>query len=84
MEFSAGADEQLNRLTQALGVKKSEVVRNALSLYDYIVKILQSQPDLALGILNEAMANRIEKVILVPGVYRTPAKDRAKDLVGVP
>ena len=69
IEFSNAAETQLNRLTDRLSIKsKAEVVRNALTLYDYIVKELQARPNLALGIVNEDSGNRVEKVIIVPGI----------------
>lgn len=69
IEFNDGADNQLEYLTRTLGVKsKAEVVRNALSLYSYLVELLQV-PNRALGIIAEDQGNSIEKVILVPGLY---------------
>ncbi len=68
IEFNDAADTQLGYLAKTLGVKsKAEVVRNALSLYAYLVKLLE-EPDRALGIIAEDDNNRIEKVIVVPGL----------------
>jgi len=70
IEFNDGADAELGYLAKTLGVKsKAEVVRNALSLYAYLVQLLD-KPERALGIIAEDQGNRIEKVIVVPGLQR--------------
>ena len=84
IEFNDAADNQLEYLRATLGVKsKAEVVRNALSLYAYLVDLLQ-KPDRALGIIAEDEDNRIEKVIVVPGIYsaRTSKTQQAAAPVG--
>ena len=84
IEFNDAADNQLEYLRATLGVKsKAEVVRNALSLYAYLVDLLQ-KPDRALGIIAEDEDNRIEKVIVVPGIYsvRTAKTQQAAAPVG--
>lgn len=73
IEFNEAADAQLQALVRHLGASsKAEVVRNALSLYAYLVD--QMEPDKALGILNEAEGNKVEKVVVVPGLSHTPAR----------
>jgi hypothetical protein len=70
IEFNEAADEQLQYLTRELGVKsKAEIVRNALSLYSYLVGEL-TNPDrhLALGIIAKDRDNQVEQVIVVPGI----------------
>ncbi len=68
IEFNNAADMQLQELTQTLGASsKAEIVRNALSLYAYLVDLLKT-PNRALGIIAEDDGNRVEKVILVPGM----------------
>ncbi len=54
------------------------MVRTALSLYDYVVKELQEKPDISLGFINEGQDNRVDKVILVPGIYRSSAATTAR------
>jgi len=74
--FNDAADAQLEGLVTDLGASsKAEVVRNALSLYAYIVQLLQ-QPGKALGVVNEAKGNEVEKVIVVPGMSHMPARQR--------
>jgi hypothetical protein len=84
IEFNQGADAELGYLANTLGVKsKAEVVRNALSLYAYLVQLLD-KPDRALGIIAEDQGNRIEKVIVVPGLQRriaAPAEQSAREQV---
>jgi hypothetical protein len=68
IEFSAAADTQLGQLTKTLGASsKAEVVRNALSLYAYLVSDLAT-PHRALGIIATDEDNKIAKVVVVPGV----------------
>ncbi len=72
IEFNTAADRQLDYLAETLDIKsKAEVVRNALSLYAYLVDLLQKKPSRALGIVDEDQDNRIEKIILVPGIYHS-------------
>jgi hypothetical protein len=67
IEFNDAADAQLADLTRTLGASsKAEVVRNALSLYAFLVELLK--PHRVLGIIAEDEGNRVEKVILVPGM----------------
>jgi hypothetical protein len=68
IEFNDAADAQLADLTRTLGASsKAEVVRNALSLYAFVVELLK-KPHRVLGIIAEDEGNRVEKVILVPGM----------------
>jgi hypothetical protein len=68
IEFNDAADAQLADLTRTLGASsKAEVVRNALSLYAFLVELLK-KPHRVLGIIAEDEGNRVEKVILVPGM----------------
>ena len=81
IEFNDAADDQLEYLTTTLGVKsKAEVVRNALSLYSYLVELLQ-QPNRVLGIVDQDQGNTIEKVILVPGL--NPLRSRKAENIPV-
>ena len=68
IEFSDHASSQLDQLGSNLQRTKAEILRDALSLYVYIVNQLQEQPGRILGIVNEKQENRIEKLIAVPGV----------------
>lgn len=68
IEFSDAGIAQLDRLASTLHGTKAEVLRNALSLYAYIVDQLHDEPNKILGIVNERDGNRIEKLIAVPGV----------------
>jgi predicted transcriptional regulator len=68
IEFSDIANTQLDRLADTLHTTKAEVMRNALSLYAYIVYQLHQQPDRLLGIVNEKQGNRVEMLLAVPGV----------------
>ncbi|HUK17725.1 MAG TPA: hypothetical protein VLW65_14975 [Bryobacteraceae bacterium] len=68
IEFSDTANAQLDRLSETLHTSKADILRNALSLYAYIVYQLQSQPGRMLGIVNEHEGNRVEKFLAVPGV----------------
>ena len=68
IEFSEPATAQLDYLGSSLQVTKSEVLRNALSLYAYIVQQLQGQPNKMLGIVDESQGNKVEKLLAVPGV----------------
>jgi hypothetical protein len=68
IEFSETAIAQLDQLGGMLHATKAEILRNALSLYAYIVQQLQGQPDKMLGIVNESQGNKVEKLLAVPGV----------------
>ena len=68
IEFSETAVAQLDQLAGSLHATKAEILRNALSLYAYIVHQLQGQ-DKMLGIVNEAEGvSRVEKLFVVPGI----------------
>lgn len=83
IEFNSGADAQLERLGQSLETKsKAEVVRNALSLYDYVVKELQRKPNISLGFVDEGQGNQIDRIIIVPGIYRPEPVAVADEEVG--
>lgn len=76
--FNDAADEQLEGLVEDLGASsKAEVVRNALSLYAYLVPLLK-QPGRALGIVNENKGNDLEKVIVVPGLTHSVASSATR------
>ena len=58
IEFSETAIAQLDQLGGTLHATKAEILRNALSLYAYIVQQLQEQPDKMLGIVNESQGQQ--------------------------
>jgi hypothetical protein len=68
IEFSETAIAQLDQVADALHATKAVILRNALSLYAYIVYQLQGQPDKMLGIVNEGQGNKVEKLLAVPGI----------------
>lgn len=71
IEFSETAIAQLDQLTDTLhATSKAEILRNALSLYTYIVHQLQGQPGIMLGFVNESQGNKVEKLVAVPGVQQ--------------
>jgi hypothetical protein len=67
IEFSEPADRMLTSITTRLGSSKAEVIRNALSLYAYLLNQLLDQPsyELAIAVKPE---NKIIKAIVVPGL----------------
>jgi hypothetical protein len=73
IEFSDSAISQLEGIADTLHTTKADVLRNALSLYAYIVQQLQERPGRMLGVVNESQDNKIEKLIAVPGAMATPA-----------
>jgi Ribbon-helix-helix protein, copG family len=76
IEFSETAIAQLDQLADTLHTTKSDILRNALSLYAYIVYQLEGQPDKMLGIVNESQGSKVEKLLAVPGVQLANAKRR--------
>jgi hypothetical protein len=70
IEFSDAASDALHRLAEELFTTKAEVLRNALTLYDFIVDEL-STGGKQLGILDEESTTT--KVILVPGLVKRRA-----------
>ena len=68
IEFSETAIAQLDQLAASLHATKAEILRNALSLYAYIVPQLQEQ-DKMLGIIKERDGtSKVEKLFVVPGI----------------
>ncbi len=65
IEFNDAAARKLEQMTEVLGAaSKAEVIRNALALYDFIVRELGG-PDRHLAIIE---GEQIKKVIAVPGI----------------
>lgn len=75
IEFSETAVAQLDQLGGTLHATKAEILRNALSLYAYIVHQLEGQPDRMLGIVNESQG-KVEKLLAVPGIQLASANKR--------
>jgi predicted transcriptional regulator len=73
IEFSESATAQLDQLGRTLDASKAEILRNALSLYAYIVHQVKGQPGKMLGIVNEGQGNEVEKLIAVPGIQAVVA-----------
>jgi hypothetical protein len=70
IEFNDAADAQLLDLVKTTNAtSKAEVVRNALSLYFYLNSLL-AQDNKGLAIIDESQGNRVEKIILVPGLQK--------------
>jgi hypothetical protein len=68
IEFSDDATSELTRLSELLSSSsKAEVLRNALSLFSYIVGQIRENSGKALAIVDENQ-NKIEKIIVVPGL----------------
>ncbi len=65
VEFSEKAAEELGRLAGELETTKTEVLRDALSLYSFVVRELQKGHDTNLAI---AEGNEVKKHIVVPGL----------------
>jgi len=77
IEFSETAISQLDQLAGTLHATKAEILRNALSLYAYVVYQLQGAPDRMLGIVNESQGDsKVEKLLAVPGVQMASANNR--------
>jgi hypothetical protein len=67
IEFSPAADSMLENMTQKLGASKSEVIRNALALYAYLLGQLMDQPSYELAIAQKP-DNKVIKAVVVPGL----------------
>lgn len=67
IDFSEPAAQELDRMAQVLSTTKAEVIRNALSLYSFLLDELNTRRR-NLAIVEED--NEIKKVIVVPGVQR--------------
>jgi len=67
IEFSPAADRMLEDMTEKLGTSKAEVIRNALSLYAYLMDQLIAQPAFELAIAQKA-DNKVLKAVVVPGL----------------
>lgn len=65
VDFSEPAAEALDRMARELSTSKAEVVRNALSLYSFLLDELSTRRRV-LAIVDDD--NEIKKVIAVPGV----------------
>jgi predicted transcriptional regulator len=65
IEFNDAASEALSRLSDELGKTKAEVLRDALSLYSFLVTELGREGG-QLGILRNG--REVEKIIAVPGL----------------
>lgn len=77
IEFSEAAIAQLDQLAGTLHATKAEILRNALSLYAYVVYQLNGAPDRMLGIVNESHGDgKVEKLLAVPGVQLANANKR--------
>jgi hypothetical protein len=67
VQFSEGAAEQLEELSHLLSTSKADVLRNALSLYAFLVDELGERGK-ELGILER---ETVKKVVVVPGLRQT-------------
>ncbi len=66
IEFNDDATSALDRLSSVAASSKAEVLRNALSLYSFIVdELLNSEGRVQLGIVEN---DQVRKVIVVPGL----------------
>jgi hypothetical protein len=78
IEFSDDATGELTRLSEALSTSsKAEVLRNALSLFSYIIGQLRGNTGKALAIVDES-TNKIEKIIVVPGLQSFQSMSSAR------
>ena len=77
VEFSAQAGEVLERLASSQDRSKADVLRDALSLYNYICREVNGEmggPELAI-----ARNDKVQKILVVPGIhYGFPAKRPSK------
>jgi len=76
IEFSPAADRMLEGMTQRLGSSKAEVIRNALSLYAYLMDQLIAQPTYELAIAQKA-DNKVIKAVVVPGLTQVAHTETA-------
>jgi hypothetical protein len=77
IEFSRPADDQLEQMTAKVGASsKAEVIRNALSLYAFVINELHDIPNHDLAIADN-VTNKVVKVVIVPGLHR-PLPSQAK------
>jgi hypothetical protein len=82
IEFSDSAISQLEHIAETLQTSKADVLRNALSLYAYIVGQVHEQPGRILGIVNESRDNHIDKLIAVPGIQANRLSRSGRDANG--
>jgi predicted transcriptional regulator len=66
VEFSDQAADELASMAEKLSTSKANVLRDALSLYVFIVEELRSARGRQLGIVEDE--DKIKKIIVVPGV----------------
>lgn len=66
VEFSEQATQELTWMAQKLSTSKADVLRDALSLYAFIVDELGSAQGRQLGIVEHE--DKVKKIIVVPGV----------------
>lgn len=69
IEFSEDASGLLEELSNTLRSSKAEVLRNALSLYGFLVRELKGVKENDLGIVEGG--NVVRKIIVVPGISYT-------------
>lgn len=70
IEFSDAADQALEGIkTRVSASSKAEIVRNALSLYVYVVEELNARPECELAIARRS-DNQVVKAVIVPGIAR--------------
>src|SRR5262245_29035960 len=73
IEFNDAASSELDRLGQVLDIKKSDVLRNALSLYSLLVDEIKTKG----GELLIVAPNEREKLIVVPGLQKRVDVEKA-------
>jgi hypothetical protein len=66
VEFSEQAAQELAGMAEKLSTSKAEVLRDALSLYAFIVDELRSTQGRQLGIVEHE--EKVKKIIVVPGI----------------
>ena len=69
IEFSRQSSEKLGGIARALSTTKTDVLRNALSLYSFVHKELQTQTptdERWLAVVNDR--DEVQKIIVVPGL----------------
>lgn len=76
IEFSSDASAALEALSSKMQTTKADVLRNALSLYSYVVSNLRGTSK-SLAVVSEDGQAKIEKIIAVPGIIQlvSPAAD---------
>lgn len=72
IEFSSDASAALEALSSKMQTTKADVLRNALSLYSYVVSNLRGTSK-SLAVVSEDGQAKIEKIIAVPGIMHLVA-----------